>query len=463
MVKKVKEYIDKYHMIAPGDVVVIGVSGGADSVCLLLMLRQIQQEIPFRIAIVHVNHGIREDAGEDAAYVRRLAEQAEIPFYLVEEDVENYAREHHLSVEEAGRLIRYQAFAEVLKQESQGGNGKIAVAHNQNDRAETMLFHLFRGSGLNGLGSIKPVRGQIIRPILCLSREEIERYLSQKGISYCTDSTNAKEIYTRNKIRHRILPVAESICEGATEHMTEAADVITEAYDYIRMSAKVFCDTNVISENEQIRIPVKPFMEVHSVVQKEIIYQCLMNVAKSGYNITGTHIRDIYSLFVQTGNRSIMLPHGLLAKREYEVIVFTHIMCQETDMQTMHVDITGECDVEIPGLGLVEIRIFPYEKSKNIPQKTYTKWFDYDRIVKSLVFRTREIGDYLTINEELSRKSLKSYMIQEKIPKANRNQMYVLADGNHILWVPGYRMSACYKVNEQTKTILQIQVKRKGS
>ncbi|MBQ8591832.1 MAG: tRNA lysidine(34) synthetase TilS [Lachnospiraceae bacterium] len=464
MMKKVKEYVKKYHMITPGDIVVTGVSGGADSVCLLLMLQKLQTEIPFRIVIVHVNHGIREDAANDAVYVQQLAHDANIPFYLIEKDVEAYAAQHHLTVEEAGRMIRYEAFESVLRKESKGSGGKIAVAHNQNDRAETMLFHLFRGAGLNGLGSIKPVRDNIIRPILCLSREEIEMYLTEQGIQYCIDSTNAEEIYTRNKIRHRILPVAESVCEGATGHMAEAAETLSEAYDYIKKSAKQFVDMSVIIKDGQVTVPVRVFLQKHAVLQKEIIYQCPMKVTQSGYNITGTHIRDIYTLFCQDGNRKITLPGGVYAKREYETVIFAKASDEKQEMmQTLCMDVTGECDVDVPGLGLVEFRIFPYEKSEFIPEKSYTKWFDYDKIVKSLVLRIRQTGDYLTINAALSKKSLKNYMIQEKIPKDIRNQVYLLADGNHILWVIGHRISQHYKVDAQTKTILQVHVKRKES
>ena len=462
MIKKVKAYIEKYHMIQPGDVVVTGVSGGADSVCLLLMLQKLQREIPFRIVVVHVNHGIREDATQDAAYAEALAKQGGHAFYLIEEDVVSLAKAAHISVEEAGRNVRYAAFEKIMREESDGKSGKIAVAHNQNDRAETMLFHLFRGTGLNGLGSIRPVRDHIIRPILCLAREEIEQYLREENIAYCTDCTNAEEIYTRNKIRHRIIPAAETVCHDATGHMSEVAEIVAEAYDYIKESAEEFCDTNVVFDKEKLSVSVEAFRGIHSAVQKEILHQCLMKIKESGHNITGMHIRDIYELFERDGNREITLPDNVFVKREYTSVIFQKGKNADA-MQGVEITVMGECDILLPEVGIAHFRVFPYEKTEIIPQKTYTKWFDYDKIVKSLVLRTRQTGDYLTVDSHMSKKSLKNYMIQEKIPKDSRNGIYVLADEHHILWVIGHRISEGYKVDENTKTVLQVQIERKES
>ena len=196
-------------------------SGGADSVCLFLMLCELAEEIDFHLAVVHVNHKIRPEAAADAAYVEELCKSRNIPFILEEKDVKEYAREKHLSEEEAGREVRYQAFEEALGKYGscsgeKEGQGRIAVAHNANDRAETMLFHLFRGTGLTGAGGIRAVRGHIVRPLLCLRREEIEEYLGKKGVFFCIDRTNLEDTYTRNRIRNHILPFAEKeICAGA--------------------------------------------------------------------------------------------------------------------------------------------------------------------------------------------------------------------------------------------------------
>ena len=187
-------------MAEAGDCIVAGVSGGADSVCMLHLLVRLQREIPFRLAVVHVNHGLRAEAGEDAVFVEKLCGDLRIPFYLREVDMAGYAAAHRLSGEEAGRLLRYRAFQEVLEEIKSGDRGRIAVAHNADDRAETMLFHMFRGSGLKGLSSIRPVRESIIRPLLCVSREQIEAYLREERLDWREDATNGEDVYARNKI-----------------------------------------------------------------------------------------------------------------------------------------------------------------------------------------------------------------------------------------------------------------------
>ena len=195
MVNKVLDYCEQYHMIASGDVIVAGVSGGADSVCLLFMLLAIREKVPFHLAVAHVNHGLRKEAAMEAAYVHELCENRGIPFYLKEADMAGYAREASLSEEEAGRQIRYAFFSEILilegtRHQTEEEKWKIAVAHNRNDRAETMLFHLFRGTGLAGLCGIPAVNGRIIRPLLCPDRQEIEAFLKNEKNLYYTDSTN---------------------------------------------------------------------------------------------------------------------------------------------------------------------------------------------------------------------------------------------------------------------------------
>ena len=211
-------------MLQPGDRVVAGVSGGADSVCLLFLLLEWRREFPLDIAVVHVNHGIRPEAGEDARYVEKLCGEHRIPFFLTEADVRQRSILEKCSEEEAGRRTRYEAFDKAAEE---WGATKIAVAHNSNDRSETQLFHLFRGSGIRGLASILPVRGRIIRPILCLERWEIEDFLTQQGIFYCKDATNDEDDYTRNRIRHHILPYAEqNIARGCVAHMNQTAEML---------------------------------------------------------------------------------------------------------------------------------------------------------------------------------------------------------------------------------------------
>ncbi|GFI15594.1 tRNA(Ile)-lysidine synthase [Lachnospiraceae bacterium] len=462
MINKVLNYVKEYQMIEAGDMVVAGISGGADSVCLLFVLLEIRKKIPFTLRAVHVNHKIRPDASEDADYVRELCKRQGVPFYLVEEDVEGRAKEYGISTEEAGRRIRYRAFGEVLG----GEKGKIAVAHNSNDRAETMLFHLFRGTGLAGAGGIRPVNGNVIRPVLCLSRKEIEGWLLERNISFCHDSTNAQDIYTRNRIRHHILTYAEEeICQGTLANMNRTADLLLEAQDYIdrqeKAAIKRCVKTGTGPGRVEIRIPELLKEDVY--LRGCILLYCIGQAAGSRKDITAAHIRSADRLLSGERNGEIHLPYGLAVYKKYDLGMIQRKEAEDTAYMSGQGElpehrITFPSVFEAPGLGTVEITVFLREYSQNIPQKTYTKWFDYDKITSSAMFRARRRGDYLTINNKMGHKSLQDYFVNEKIPRQERDKIYVLADGSHIMWVPGYRMSEYYKVREDTRKIMQVSI-----
>ncbi len=462
MINKVLNYVKEYQMIEAGDMVVAGISGGADSVCLLFVLLEIRKKIPFTLRAVHVNHKIRPDASEDADYVRELCKRQGVPFYLVEEDVEGRAKEYGISTEEAGRRIRYRAFGEVLG----GEKGKIAVAHNSNDRAETMLFHLFRGTGLAGAGGIRPVNGNVIRPVLCLSRKEIEGWLLERNISFCHDSTNAQDIYTRNRIRHHILTYAEEeICQGTLANMNRTADLLLEAQDYIDRQVKAAIKRCVKAGTGpgRVKIRIPELLREDVYLRGCILLYCIGQAAGSRKDITAAHIRSADRLLSGERNGEIHLPYGLAVYKKYDLGMIQRKEAEDTAYMSGQGElpehrITFPSVFEAPGLGTVEITVFLREYSQNIPQKTYTKWFDYDKITSSAMFRARRRGDYLTINNKMGHKSLQDYFVNEKIPRQERDKIYVLADGSHIMWVPGYRMSEYYKVREDTRKIMQVSI-----
>ena len=238
MIQKVFDYIEENNMLLPNDVVVVGVSGGADSVCLLYLLDEVRQSIPFSLYVVHVNHGVRKEAKEEAEYVKRICREKDIPFFLMESNIKIVAKEEGISEEEAGRELRYRSFRSVLKEVGKEREGKIAVAHNKNDNAETMLLNLFRGSGLTGLQGILPVRDNIIRPLLCIERHEIEEYLRKRNIPFCNDKTNFETVYTRNKIRNKLLPIVLSIFPSSISKMSESSRLVTQANSFIEEFAK---------------------------------------------------------------------------------------------------------------------------------------------------------------------------------------------------------------------------------
>lgn len=489
MLKKVSRYVEKYHMLSAGDTVVAGVSGGADSVCLLLLLSALRREVPFDLLAVHINHKIRKEAGEDAAFTEDLCKRLAVPFFLVEEEVKVLAEAEGISDEEAGRQVRYRAFEAVLKENApgavEGGQAKIAVAHNLNDRAETMLFHLFRGSGLSGLGSIRPVKKRdsgitVIRPLLGVKRSEIEAYLTEKGTNWCIDSTNEEDTYTRNRIRHHILPFAEKeISRGAIANMGRAADILAETEDFVQKeTARAYTDCAMETvDATKIIFTIGQFLSYHPFLQKQMLLHGLAKLTPAKKDITAVHIEDMHSLFEKEGNRAIHLPYGLLARREYDKVIVEKRRdgkgaCEdfkvgeeesrEEDFLALPLSVTlprpGEdpLTVRLSDSESLEFSVFSYEKTMNIPQNQYTKWFDYGKMSKSLKVRTRQTGDYFTFNAAMGKKSLQDYLVEEKIPKQKRDRIPLLADESQIVWIIGYRIGFYYKVDSRTRYILQV-------
>lgn len=429
-------------MVRPGDKLILGVSGGADSVCLLFLLLEYRKRVSFDMAAVHVNHGIRGAAAEaDAHYVEKLCREREIPFRLIEGDVKKLAAEEKCSEEDAGRRLRYGAFRETA--EELGGT-RIAVAHNANDRAETMLLHLFRGSGLRGLCGIEPVREDIIRPLLCLERGEIEEYLREREITWCTDSTNNGDEYTRNRIRHHILPYAEQeISERAVSHMCRTAELLAETEGYLKRQTKEAKEKCVGADG----IDIAAFAGLPVVLQKRLLLDIMEEMSPTGKDISAVHVEDVLALFGKEGNRSVCLPFGIRFRRQYTKVVYRRLQEEEQETQLL------------PEMDFSE---FFVKSKQEVPRNQYTKWFDYDKIKEPLVVRFRQTGDYLTISDgrgKVIHKSLKDYMVTEKIPWEAREKIPVLAEGSHILWLIGYRISEYYKVDRNTKHILQVKLK----
>lgn len=467
--KCVMAYCREYRLFVPGDGVVLGVSGGADSVCLLFALHRLSRELGIRLYVVHVNHCIRADAARDATYVEELCARLEVPFALVEKDVQTLARQQGLSAEEAGRQVRYEAFfQEMERRQAQ----KIAVAHNAGDRAETMLFHLFRGSGLAGLGSIRPVRGQIVRPLLGLERREIEDYLAQRGISYCQDSTNDTDAYTRNRIRRHILPYAErEICSGATTHLCRTADIFMEIEDYMEeqfRQAKELCvvrepvhSGSSGEEDYRLLIHCSAFETLHRAIQKGLILSLLKEFSPMHRDMGAGQVEQVLELCAQPGNRQFCLPQGIRAVRCYDRVILERQTEAISSAFTISVSVpqnpgeTFECWV--PG-GVLRLQRLE-KKSVNLLENQYTKWLDCDRIEELLEWRTRQTGDYLEIRTRsgYGHKSIKSLFVDEKVPRQERDTIPLLTQGSHVLWVAGGRICESCKIDDNTKQILRVE------
>ncbi len=295
------------------------VSGGPDSVCMLMILK----ELGYETEVLHVHHGLREAADEDVRFVKALSEKLDVPFLCMQADVKGYAESERLSTEEAGRRLRYAFFEERAEElEKSGKKVRIAVAHNMDDNAETVLFQMFRGSGPKGLCGIPPVRGRVIRPLLCVKRSEVEEYLASKGQDFRTDESNETNDYTRNRIRHIILPAAnEQINSRSTEHIAGSAAMLREAEDYIEDAIREAYVLNIRIEDGIAHIDKKGFKELHPYIQKRLLLMVMQEVCGSARDITATHIRLFKELFDMETGKVLDMPHRMLARCERKEIL----------------------------------------------------------------------------------------------------------------------------------------------
>ena len=469
MEKRVRQFIQRNQLIRKGDRIVIGVSGGADSVCLLAMLSGCRDLFEIQLFVVHIHHGIRgEDADSDEAYVKELCDKFGLYFCAYHRDIIEEAKKAGISLEEAGRKARYEIFLEECKKNH---CNKVAVAHHMNDTAETVLFHLVRGSGIKGLTGI-PIRRkmteeiELIRPLLCVEKREIETYLEQHQIHYCIDATNFESDYSRNKLRNQVLPyLKEEINDGAGAHIVNAASQLSEINEYINFNIEQAYQIYVSKTEEPRELQLrKDVVKEHPVIVKGMIRKILSSLLEDGLkDVEATHIDLIQQLLQKQVGKRINLPNGLLCYGKYDVILFTFLQPSENKIKSgvvpRRIDPYSQTEYELNEIGkTLTINVIEYKKNMILPKNPYTKWFDYDKIKNTIFIRTREAGDYLQIRPDGGRKKLKDYFIDQKIPKQERDSCLLLADGNHIMWVLGDRTSEAYRVNANTKRILVIRL-----
>ena len=472
LIKKVQKQMEKQNMISANDRIIVGLSGGADSVCLLFMLRELSKELDFSIEAVHVEHGIRgEESRQDAVFAEELCKAVSIPCQSVSVNVPAFAKAKGLGLEEAARILRYEIFEKIAKEK----NAKIALAHHKNDNAETVLFQMVRGSSLSGLCGMQPIRksetGVIyIRPLLCLHRKEVETFLEQQGQTFCVDSTNQELEYSRNYIRNVILPNLCRINTQAVSHIHETAEYLSEIRDFLNEQLQESWKEVAVVE-EDIQLDVWKLKFLHIVLQKEIVYKAIGILAGGKKDISSVHVEQVLELIENQSGRETTLPNGIVAiKENTKIRIFLSNKEREKNVQEIKVssELLDEIFCKKAPFVLfigetgqsVEISVFENKDfGVEIPQKTYTKWFDYDKIKDGFCIRTRRSGDYLMYDVFGHRKKLKQYFIDEKIPVTKRDKIMILAKESQVLWVVGGRISEDMKVTEQTKVIIEITIK----
>ncbi len=473
MEQKIMEYMRRNNMAEKGDHILVACSGGADSVCLLLILHACSTKLGISVSAVHVEHGIRgADSREDAAFVQELCRQLEIPLTICTVDVPEYAIQHKIGMEEAARILRYEQLEKCAEQT--GHHTRIAIAHHMEDNVETVLFQMARGSGLAGMCGIAPVRdtGDVcyIRPLLCVSRNEIEQYLAAHGKSYRTDRTNMDESYTRNRIRSTILPKLAGINPQAVVHINESAQRLREAYDFMQEQTMEFYREHVQRKEGVLGVNCKALAGLHPALRQEVLRMLLFEASGKRKDIAAVHVDAVEHLMELQSGRRLDLPYGVTAYMEYDRL------CMTGQDQTGHVRNSVPFWVAAEQIAACRknneaVLLWESEEGESLwgrvydrnacgeefEKKPYTKQLDYDKIKDGFFVRTRQNGDYFVLNDDCQHKKLSDYMINEKIPASERDHILLLAQEHRVAWIIGGRIGADYKIGRDTAQIFELQ------
>lgn len=447
--------IEKFHMLQKGDSIIVGLSGGADSSALLHFLCSLRQQYTLQLTAIHIHHGLRgKEADRDADFVKEICSKWNVACKIFYYDVKKEAACRKIGEEEAGRMIRYAEFQKAAKE----CNGKIAIAHTRNDQAETMIMRLARGTGLKGLAGIAPVYGTIIRPLIECGREQIEEYCSNFKIDYCTDSTNEIDLYTRNKIRHFILPWLEKeLNPNAVKNMANTAMLLLEEEQYLQELTQKEWNTLLIKKTEkELILDKEKLKKIPLVLQRRILKTAFAFIAKNSKEFYGFHIEAVMKLLQKQTGKKLSLPLGVYAEIEYKKLRFFLDKKNITKEYVYNLAL-GET-IFIKEIGkYVELSL--NEEKKSVKESNIcTKVFDYDKIKSDISLRTRKQGDFIFLKGISGSKKLKDYFIDAKIPREQRDCVPLICFGSHVLWIVGRRSSDACLVDNDTKNILYIQI-----
>ncbi len=468
LINIVRNTIKKFNMIEAGDKVLVAVSGGADSICLLHVLYLLKDEYKINLYVAHVNHELRgHQADLDALFVKEVTELLKIKLFLQNINIRQIANKKSISEEVAGRMERYKFYFKTAKEI---GANKIAVGQNLNDQAETLLMRIIRGTGLKGLAGIEPIRNDgVIRPLLEVDRQLIEQYCKDNRLEYRTDKTNLEPIYTRNKIRLQLIPqIIKEYNPNFIYSISNMADLLKEENNFIEEYADKLAKELLVIKKEGIYIKISKFTSLHKAIQRRLIRKAIYELKGNITDIEYKHINKTLKIISNNSGKketraAIELPQKtkLQIKGNYIHIFNNIIQEKEVGEFSYRLTLNGETPIKLPNIETnvqIKTRIIDKTKIKDIKKSNYIKLFDYDIINKEIYIRNRLAGDKFIPQGMEGRKKLKDYFIDLKVPKEKRDQIPIIATEDDIIWVIGYRTNAKYNYTENTKKVLVIEI-----
>ena len=465
---KVKQSLLDHKMVEPGDCVLVGVSGGPDSVALVQVLLELKQDFPIELAIAHLNHCARgEESDRDAGFVKDLGDTLQIKTLIEKVNVPELQPTSKSSFQETARHIRMDFFQEAMKQL---GANKISLGHTSDDQVETVLMNLLRGSGLKGVGGMSPVRLPYIRPLFNCTRAEVEGFLNGRNIPFCKDSSNDKKDYLRNRIRLELIPfLQEKYNPKITENLFEASGIFRADNDCLRVLEDHEFEKAVsgFEEGEKLCMDIKYLRNLPLALQRRLVRKGILGIKGDLRRISSFHIQDILHLFVKSRKgKRIDLPDNLEILCKGDCVEFKRI--PQTDSSIL-IDENSQASprvrpLVIPGITRIEesgltlkSEIFKSVASEFHGGQANEAFLDFDKTGGEVMIRFFQAGDRLKPLGMRGTKKLKSLFIDEKVPQEIRSTVPVLTTrDNDIIWVYSMRIADDYRVTSETSNILFI-------
>ncbi len=453
IVKKVEKTISKYRMIDRGDRLIVAVSGGADSVCLLDILHRLKDVLRLTLIVAHFDHGLRPDADAyETQFVEALASSLHLD--VVTKKADPGIRPESASLEERARDARYRFLMNVQKE---WAAQKIVTGHTLNDQAETVLMRLLRGSGPPGLSGIHPVRENcVIRPLLEVTRSEIESYLGQRRLQYVTDASNFEFRHLRNEIRLNLIPQLETYQPRIVELLGRTAEIMGEENRWFDAQAETWIKKEAeTASNNDIIIPLSRFTDLPEPLKNHVVRQALKMVNGSLRRISLLHIEAIKRL--ATGRRPqarVTLPDTLRVRRVYERLVFSRSI-ETSERFCCFIERPGSFDLDVMGCSLV-LEELDRAAISDLKTQPWTACLDAGRITFPLMLRNFRPGDRFVPIGMTGHKKLKDFFVDMKVPSDIRSRIPILTQGNQPIWVCGLRIDDRFKVTSSTRKVLRV-------
>ncbi len=466
ILSRMRQTIAKYEIFNPGDRVVVGVSGGPDSLCLLHLLHRLQEELGITLHVAHLHHALRgEEADEDARFVERLATSWGLPSTIEKRDVPAYAEKEKLAIEEAARQVRYTFLAEVAKRVSASS---VAVGHNADDQVETVIMHWLRGAGTAGLRGMRPLQPwpllgidlRLVRPLLEIPREEIEAYCQEHHLKPRFDRSNLDTTYYRNRIRHELLPLLEKYNPNIREVIRRAALIIADDHDYLASQGQKAWERAVRENEGALVFDLEAWEELHPSLQRQLLRRAIRHLRSDLRNIDWVHIEEARrALGEKPAGTEVTLPRDLSLFRSYD----TFVMGDMIPIPEMPL-IEQETKIAVPGrTTLSDWELITEVLGKGGKEEAFNNqdpwqgYLDLDQVGQDLILRGRKPGDrFQPLGMGGRSKTLREFMIDAKIPHHIRDKVPLVVSPQHIIWVAGYRIDERARVTERTVRVLKI-------